>query len=177
MTLFDLLHWCAIGAAVAVGATMGYHQFGIVGAVGGGAAGFVLGYILGRLPLAVMLLLLRRDLRRSSADRLRERINSQYFISHLIMAELASRDEDLEPIRAAVKAQLDSDEEDIRRFGRANAQHWFPDLIDQPDDDDDDAPNDDTDADAAVDPSDADVAQNNAEDAQADDDDAPRQTR
>jgi hypothetical protein len=91
--------------------------------------GLFVGGILGRLPFVLSLKLLLRNLRKSSNDDLRERLKSQYFISHLIIAELLVRGEPLETFRETVRAQLASSSPDERQFGLANANIWFPDLI------------------------------------------------
>ena len=65
----------------------------------------------------------------TAADNLRERLKSQYFISHLIIVELLQRGEPLESFRHTVRAQLASPSADVFQFGLANASIWFPDML------------------------------------------------
>jgi uncharacterized protein (TIGR02996 family) len=127
-TLFDCFQIMGLAVAALAGLAAGHQLFGIVGAIAGTLLGLVVGAIVGRLPFVVAFGFLRRDLRNASTSSLRDRLQRQYYISHLIIAELVVRGEPVEGFREIVRAQLDSPSADERRFGSANADLWFPDL-------------------------------------------------
>ncbi len=66
-------------------------------------------------------------MKRSSNDNLRQRLESQYYASHMIIAELVTRGEPVEAFRDVV-SQIASLNSDVRLFGELNAKLWFPDL-------------------------------------------------
>jgi hypothetical protein len=127
-TIFHLLQLFGIIAGIALGAQLGQWYLGLAGAIGGGFVGLLAGFVVGRLPWVIGWAWMRRDLKRSSAGDLRRRLESQYFVSHLIIAELVTRGEPVESFRDLVVRQLNSDSPDVRRFGEANAALWFPEL-------------------------------------------------
>ena len=132
LTIFDIL---PIAGAVA-GADCGYHvghsAGGIAGAIVGAGCGVVAGWVGGSIPFLLSGRLLRRSLASSDSQQLRQRLEREYFVSHLIIAELVKRGEPTESVRAAVVAQLASQNADVQRFGRANAKLWFRDLVGGP---------------------------------------------
>jgi hypothetical protein len=128
MTLFDLLHLAAVLAGLFLGGSAGYARFGIIGAVAGSLLGGAVGFLLGNLPFALTCRWMLRSLSRQSTERLRERIASEYYISHLILAELARRGEDLGVDLPVILTLLRSDSPDERRFGFGSLSLWFPDL-------------------------------------------------
>jgi hypothetical protein len=101
----------------------------MVGGVVGLIVGITVGWIVGRLPFAVTLWSVRRSLERASVAELRSRLDRQYYISHLIIAQLVIRGEPVESFRSIVEQQLASPSTNVHRFGRANAQMWFPELV------------------------------------------------
>jgi hypothetical protein len=128
-TVFDCFQVaCPAGGAVG-GFILGFRVFGVVGAIAGTVLGLVVGMIVGRLPWMLTLHFLQMDLKRSSTSTLRDRVKRQYYISHLIIAELVTRGEPLETLREVVSAQLNSLSKDECRFGLANAKLWFADLV------------------------------------------------
>ncbi len=128
-TIFHLLQVLGVVAGLVVGAGVGGGRFGLAGAIAGGALGLVIGWFVGRLPWLLAWGALRRDLRRASAEELRQRVSREYYISHLLIAELASRGESIDVLREVVKEQLRSESPDRRRFAEATAKLWFPDLL------------------------------------------------
>jgi hypothetical protein len=128
-TLFDfLIHvGCLIGAWFA--GKYGYAHFGWWGALGGIVLGGLAGLLIGRLPWLAAATWMRFDLRQSSVETLKSRLERQYFISHLLIAELVRRGEAPEQFRAYVDALLQSEQSDKRNFGAASARVWFPDLL------------------------------------------------
>jgi hypothetical protein len=61
--------------------------------IAGVLVGVVAGWTIGRVPFVVASGSLRRSLRRASSFDLRSRLEREYFISHLIIADLVSRGE------------------------------------------------------------------------------------
>lgn len=132
LTMFDILQFAGVVAGALLGYSLGTGIGGAVGGVLGAIAGIVVGWLVGRLPFAVSSWSLRRSLRRASVTDLRSRLEQEYFISHLIIAELVTRGEPVESFRSVVEHQLASQSADVQRFGRANAQLWFPELAGGP---------------------------------------------
>ena len=111
---------------------------GIVCAAVGGIAGFFVGW----LPFVVTDACMRWSLTRKSVSELRERLNQehdigQHYISHIIIAGLLKRGEPVESFREVVVAQLASTSPEVWACGRRNAGIWFPELLGNSDDSDD----------------------------------------
>jgi hypothetical protein len=123
-TIFHLLELTGAFAGLAVGLIFGHGWFGWLGVILGGAVGFFAGRILGRVPLAISSAMLKRDLKRCDVATLRSRLDQEYYISHLIIAELVVRGEPIESFRDYVSELLRSDSPDRRRFGELNLQMW-----------------------------------------------------
>lgn len=132
LTMFDILQFAAVVAGMYFGYRLGAGIGGILGGVVGSIAGMTIGWIVGRLPFVVPFWSLRRSLKRSSLSDLRSRLDREYFISHLIIAELVTRGEPVESFRSVIEHQLASPSADVQGFGRANAQMWFPELAGGP---------------------------------------------
>ena len=128
LTMFDILQFGGVIAGAVFGYRLGAGFGGTVGGVLGSIAGIAVGWTVGRLPFVVSLWSLRRSFNRASVADLRSRLEREYFISHLIIAELVTRGEPVESFRSVVEHQLASQSADVQRFGRANAQVWFPEL-------------------------------------------------
>ena len=129
ITIFDIIQFVApLGGAI-VGYRIGHASAGTVGGVAGVAVGVAVGWAVGRLPFIVASGSLQRSLKRAPSSDLRARLDREYFISHLIIAELVRRGEPVESLRQFVTAQLTAVSSDVQRFGRANAQTWFPELL------------------------------------------------
>src|SRR5688572_4606897 len=127
-TIFHLLAFTGFIAGCVFGARVGAALAGVTGGVIGAIIGAYAGLLTGRLPGFVAVRLFLRSIRRRSAEDLREQLDREYFVSHLIIAESASRGEPVESFRDVVQRQLTSPSADVRRFGRANANLWFPEL-------------------------------------------------
>lgn len=123
-TIFDLLELTGAFAGLAVGVIFGHGWFGWLGVFLGGAIGFFAGRILGRVPLAISSAMLKRDLKRCDVSTLRSRLEREYYISHLMIAELLLRGEPIESFRDYVSELLRSDSPDRRRFGERILQIW-----------------------------------------------------
>ena len=128
ITIFHLFVFFGMVAGCVFGIRFGTRLIGwpsgVIGAVLGACAGFVVG----KLPLALGLALLRFQLERSSVADLKLRLQTEYFISHLIIAHLVVRGEPVDYFRDYVFSLLHSDIADKRRFGWHNLNIWFPEL-------------------------------------------------
>jgi hypothetical protein len=129
ITLFDILQYTGLLVGALIGYAFGHGTAGNLGAVVGVIAGITVGWVVGRLPFTVTLRSLLRSLRSAISPTLRSRLDREYFISHLIIAELVNRGEPVESFRPVVVAQLNSKSPDVQRFGRGNAKRWFPELL------------------------------------------------
>jgi hypothetical protein len=132
LTIFDILPVAVAVAGADCGYRAGHSGGGVAGGVVGAGCGVVVGWALGSLPFLLSARVLRRSLASSSIPHLRERLEREYFISHLIIAELVKRGEPVESVREAVMRQLASQNADVQRFGKTNAKLWFPDLLGGP---------------------------------------------
>ena len=119
-TMFTIFHLFELMGAVfgiVAGAAAGKVWFGWVGLVLGGVTGFFVGGVLGRLPYAIAGEILKRNLKRCDVATLRSRLDREYYISHLIIAQLLVRGEPIESFRDYVAGLRRSDSPDRRRFG------------------------------------------------------------
>lgn len=132
ITVFNVLQFAGVIAGAGFGYRLGAGIGGTIGGVVGLVVGIAVGWTIGRLPFVVSFWSLRRSLKRASVADLRSRLEREYFISHLIIAELVIRGEPVESFRSIVEQQLASQTADVQRFGRANAQVWFPELAGGP---------------------------------------------
>ena len=97
----------------------------------GGVLGLFLGFLAGKIPYLIAVQTLIRNLHRCDAATLRSRLNQEYYISHLIIAELLLRGETIESFRGYVSGLLVSDSSDRRRFGKEVLRIW-PDAAQPP---------------------------------------------
>ena len=132
LTVFDILEFAGAVAGAVFGYRLGAGVGGAVGGVLGATAGIAVGWFVGGLPFDVSFWFLWRSLRRASVTDLRSRLVREYYISHLIIAELVRRGEPVESFRPVVEQQLASPSADVQRFGNANARMWFPELAGRP---------------------------------------------
>lgn len=132
ITLFHMLQVAGVVAGALVGGRAGVDVAGTAGGISGGFVGAAVGWVVGRLPFVLGMGWVHCGLRRSSTPDLRAQLESDYYVSHLIIAELTARGEPLESVRRVVVAQLTSPSAHERTFGEANARVWFPDLLREP---------------------------------------------
>lgn len=125
-TVFHLFEF--IGAIVGTisGLAFGQKEFGWTGALLGIPLGFYVGLALGRLPYFMAVAWMRRGLKKCDTPALKRRLEREYFLSHLIIAELVVRGEPVEQFREYVLSLVHSDSPDERRFGEQNIRIWFP---------------------------------------------------
>jgi hypothetical protein len=128
-TLFDLLKLVGAGAGAFFAARLGYQTFGWPAAMIAAPLGFVGGGFIGNLPWVAAGAWMRFDLKRSSSAKLKQRLEREYFISHILIAELVSRGEPLEQFRGYVAGLLQSSNPSEQHFGREVAGLWFRDLL------------------------------------------------
>jgi hypothetical protein len=132
LTILDVLQFAGVIAGAVAGYRLAAGVGGMAGGVPGAIGGLAVGWIAGRLPFAAASWWLRRSLKRATVTDLRSRLEREYFISHLIIAELVTRGEPVQSFRSVVERQLVSQSADVQRFGRANARLWFPELAGGP---------------------------------------------
>lgn len=128
-TLFDALEISAIGIGMIIGAKHGYVVFGTTGAVMGSVIGGGIGFLAGRLPWVLGSRWVNRRYAADSNERLRERLRSgkEYFVSHILLAHLMSRGENVADELPCIVALINSEYVDRRHFGWAALKLAFPD--------------------------------------------------
>jgi uncharacterized membrane-anchored protein YhcB (DUF1043 family) len=127
-TFFDLLKLLGAAAGAVIGGSYG-SSFGWPAAIVGTLVGLIVGMLLGNLPWTASRAWMHYELRRSSVAELKERLQREYFISHLVIGELLSRGEPLEQFRDYVAELLRSHNALKRHCGEGTARMWFPDLL------------------------------------------------
>jgi hypothetical protein len=123
-TIFDLSELIGAVAGFGVGVLTGWHWFGWPGVILGGVVGLVAGWIFGRVPFAIAGQFLRRNLARCDNATLRSRLDTEYYIAHIIIAHLVIRGEPIESFRGYVAGLLNSDCPDRRRIGEYVVRVW-----------------------------------------------------
>jgi hypothetical protein len=132
ITIFHIIAFAGFLAGGVVGWNVGHQVGGWIGGVAGAVVGAYVGLIAGRLPGFVSVQGMLWSLRRAPTAELRSRLDREYFVAHLIIAELIRRGEAVESFREVIEGQLRSSSEHVRYFGRVNARLWFPDLVGGP---------------------------------------------
>ncbi|WP_342382166.1 hypothetical protein NVS55_08600 [Myxococcus stipitatus] len=125
-TLFDLIRLLATLVGATVGAWVGYGLLGLAGCVLGTLVGGVTGSFVGAFPFFFAARSLRNELRRADSDSLGQRLQSDYFISHLILDELNARSEDLARYEEVILGLMQSESSDRRRHGWASLRVFYP---------------------------------------------------
>ncbi len=129
LTIFHIFVLIGFLTGGGLGIAYGLRFGGVPGGVVGALVGAIFGQFVGRAPLVLSLAWLRRSLQRSDNVALRKRLDREYYISYLIIAELTQRGEPAESFTEVIKSQLRSPSPDVQRFGRMNARIWCPDLV------------------------------------------------
>jgi hypothetical protein len=130
-TIFHVFELLGALLGIAAGVAVGRRWFGVVGMIVGAVLGLFLGYLLGKIPYLIAVQTLTRNLHRCDVATLRLRLDKEYYISHLIIAELLLRGETIESFRGYVSGLLISDSPDRRRFGKEVLRIW-PDTAQPP---------------------------------------------
>jgi len=127
MTLFDSIQ---IFFALFLALFFGEYgsSFGWFGTILGWALGLTIGYFVGSIPFVITAMVVRFKLKRTTNENLKKQLWEQYFISHLIIAELVARGEPVEQFRNYAESLFYSTDEDRKKYGVGLAKMWFPDL-------------------------------------------------
>ena len=119
---------CPIGGMLSL-AIPGYKQYGIIGAIVGGAAGLYAGMVIGKLPWIIAMKSMNKDLKNASIDELKTKLESEWIITHFLIGELIRRGESVGQFRPFVVKLLKSDLPDQRNIGWSSAKLWFPEIF------------------------------------------------
>lgn len=130
-TIFHLFQLMGKIFGLVWGAGWGYLWLGLGGGIFGGLAGFIVGHMLGMLPEVIVLKLVLRGLKKTDNMALRARLDKEYYLAHLIIAELIVRGEPVESFRDYVYSLRNSNSADRKRFGERIAEIW-PEIVNQP---------------------------------------------
>jgi len=130
-TCFHAVQWFAAAFVMVFAAVFCWQSWGWPGGIVGAAAGFFAGVLIGRLPVAISSVILRFQLKRASVEKLKQDLEEQYFVSHLLIAELIRRGEAVQQFWPYVLSLLKSDSDHKRRFGWHNLNIWFPEFAKQ----------------------------------------------
>jgi hypothetical protein len=129
LTLFHVLPLLGAFAGLAIGIGEGGRLFGMVGAVGGAIIGCYFGFVAGRLPFALGLWAVRRQLAAKSVVELRADLRDpNCFIANVVLLELHRRGEDIRPELSVVLDMLVSEDFGRRGQGWAALSSAFPDM-------------------------------------------------
>ncbi len=90
-TVFHLFALIATIIGLICGVYIGVKNFSWLNIVVFGLCGTVIGYIVGNIPFLLGLYYLRRNLRKCDTTKLKQRLEKETYISHLILAELNVR--------------------------------------------------------------------------------------
>jgi hypothetical protein len=129
-TLFGLIRIAFVMAGIVIGGSWGSAWFGSVGGFTGGALGVIVGYIIGGVPYALSIRTLQNSLDKETDLQLRDRIASgkEYYISHLLLAQLMKRGQDVTDMLPSIVDLLESESSDRRRFGWGSLKFAFPEI-------------------------------------------------
>ena len=122
---------CTIVGGCVSGILFGIRLFGWLGGIIGALLGAYVGFVVGKVPAVLSFVILRFQLERSSVAALKRRLQTEYFISHLIIAQLVIREEPVNDFRDYIFSLLRSESSDERRFGWHNLNIWFPELVER----------------------------------------------
>ena len=131
LTLFNIFELTAAVGICIVGSQIGYVTWGWLGAIALGLGGLSVGVFVGRIPFALTLALLRRDLRRCDTATLKQRLRSQYYLSHFIVPILRRRGEAERDLQEQALSHLLAQSSDERWHAWRTVNLCFPDLADR----------------------------------------------
>jgi hypothetical protein len=109
---------------IAAGVAAGRRWFNWVGIIVGAVLGLFIGFLLGKLPYVIAVQTLIRNLHRCDSATLRSRLQQEYYISHLIIAELLLRGEPIESFQDYVSDLVRSDSPERRLFAKEVLRIW-----------------------------------------------------
>lgn len=125
-TAFDLLQMLGALMGAAGGGWVGHGLLGWVGAALGTLVGWVAGFVVGGLPFFFAARSLVGHLSHEDLSSLVRRLVDEFYISHLILAELKRRGEDLARFEEPILGLMQSESNDRRRHGWASLQRFYP---------------------------------------------------
>ena len=128
LTLFDVFRMTAAIGGCSAGFVLGYKVGSWPGGIALGFCGLYLGTVIGRIPIALALKFLERDIRRCNTANLREKLTSQPYLSHFIVAELVTRGESERELQDHALSLLLSESGDVRWQGWRTVNLCFPAL-------------------------------------------------
>jgi hypothetical protein len=105
--------------------------WGWLAAIALALGGLCVGVGVGRIPSALTLAFLARNLRRCDTATLKERLRSQYYLSHFIVPVLRSRGEPDVELKEQTLSLLLSESSDQRWHGWRTVNLCFPDLAER----------------------------------------------
>lgn len=127
VTVFHLLMLLAVVGGAALGATAGWHLFGVLGAILGALAGAMAGALIGQVPLVAGMLLVGRRYEKMTTDALREHLhNAECAAPNLVLLELRRRGENIEDQLPLLQQMLGSEDVQQRTRGWAALRSAFP---------------------------------------------------
>lgn len=127
-TIFHIFRIIGLLFGFVFGIRFGFDFYGWRGAIIGSILGALIGIFVGNLPLFVGNWYLWITLKLSDSSKLKKRLEKEFFISHLIIAELVVRGENTEQFKDYALNLLQSEYSNQRRFGWHNLTIWFPEL-------------------------------------------------
>lgn len=131
LTLFDVFELTAAVGVCIVGFQIGYMTWGWLGAIALALGGLGVGVVVGRIPGALTLAFLQRDLRRCDTATLKERLRSQYYLSHFIVPILRRRGEAERDLQEQTLSLLLAESSDERWHAWRTVNLCFPDLAER----------------------------------------------
>ncbi|MCL2871895.1 MAG: hypothetical protein FWF41_02765 [Betaproteobacteria bacterium] len=130
-TFFDALIVIGIIAGIFIGHKCGLLWFGTTGAIGIALVGGAMGYIVARLPWVFANRSIKQRLEKEPSQQLRERLHHEYFVAHLILAQLMKRGEDISNELPWVIGLIKSEDKNRRIFGWSALKFAFPKIAAQ----------------------------------------------
>lgn len=131
MTFFDIFALLGIVGGACLGGFFGGTLMGGLGAVLGALGGGLVGGVLGRLPFALALLGVKKDLDQMSSEALRQELQSGVWtMRHVWMGALAGRGEEVFSALPIVEGMLCSEELAVRHHAGVILDQHFPELLD-----------------------------------------------
>jgi hypothetical protein len=132
VTIFHVLTLLAVVGSAALGATAGWHFFGVLGAILGALAGLLAGALIGQVPLVAGMLMVGRRYEKMATEELREHLHAgECAAPNLVLLELCRRGENIEEELPLLQQMLTSEDVQQRTRGWAALRSAFPDRATQ----------------------------------------------
>jgi hypothetical protein len=128
-TIFHFIAFFGVVIGFAVGGIIGGKLYGMFGGLGGAVLGAYIGLVAGRLPGFFSKRALVKKIRHKTTDQLRAILHgNEFYLFHLVIAELAVRGEDIQKERGCVVQLLVSDNYAARVCGWQTLRCFFPEV-------------------------------------------------